>query len=179
MNIPEIYDYLMRARRDLWACLEGVPDEQLSELLLAGSKLRFHCIKDLVAHVPIIEDSWVHEDFLRDTPIWEAFPWMEALGGDGPFYAGVPLADLLEYWWAVEASTLKYLPTLTPDERTRRVVLGGPDGKESMVLDGLVWHVLGHEMRHTAQIAMLLRMQGVKPPQFDVIAYLPVHPVMR
>ena len=179
MNIPEIYDYLMRARRDLWACLEGVPDEKLSEPLLAGSKLRFHCIKDLVAHVPIIEDSWVHEDFLRDTPIWQAFPWMEALGGDGPFYAGVPLADLLEYWRAVEASTLKYLPTLTPDELTRQVVLGGPDGKESMALDGLVWHVLGHEMRHTAQIAMLLRMQGVKPPQFDVIAYLPVHPVMR
>lgn len=111
MNIPEIYDYLMRARRDLWACLEGVPDEKLSEPLLAGPKLRFHCIKDLVAHVPIIEDSWVHEDFLRDTPIWETLPWMEALGGDGPFYAGVPLADLLAYWRAVEESTLKYLPT--------------------------------------------------------------------
>jgi hypothetical protein len=24
MNIPEIYDYLKRARRDLWATLEGV-----------------------------------------------------------------------------------------------------------------------------------------------------------
>jgi hypothetical protein len=26
MNIPETYDYLARARRDLWATLEGVPD---------------------------------------------------------------------------------------------------------------------------------------------------------
>jgi hypothetical protein len=27
MNIPETYDYLVRARRDLWGTLEGVPDE--------------------------------------------------------------------------------------------------------------------------------------------------------
>lgn len=27
MNIPEVYDYLVRARRDLWAALEGVLDE--------------------------------------------------------------------------------------------------------------------------------------------------------
>jgi len=26
MNIPETYDYLARARRDLWATLEGAPD---------------------------------------------------------------------------------------------------------------------------------------------------------
>lgn len=175
MNIPEMYEYLMRARRDLWGVLEGTPDEILSKPLLEGEKLRFKSIKDLVAHVPIIEDSWIHEDFLRDTPIWEAFPWMEALGGDGPFYANAPLSDLLSYWRAVEESTLKYLPTLTGQELTRQVVLG--NGKESMTLDGLVWHVLVHEMRHTAQIALLLRMQRVAPPQFDVIAYLPAQEV--
>ena len=34
MNTPETYDYLVRARRDLWATLEGVPDEVLSRSLL-------------------------------------------------------------------------------------------------------------------------------------------------
>jgi hypothetical protein len=34
MNIPETYDYLVRARRDLWATLESVPDEILSRPLL-------------------------------------------------------------------------------------------------------------------------------------------------
>jgi uncharacterized damage-inducible protein DinB len=63
MNIPETYDYLVRARRDLWAVLEGVPDEVLSRPLLGGSRL--HCIKDLVAHVPAVEDFWLHEDILR------------------------------------------------------------------------------------------------------------------
>lgn len=37
MNIPETYDYLVRARRDLWAKLESVPDEVLSRPLLDGS----------------------------------------------------------------------------------------------------------------------------------------------
>src|SRR5258707_11967189 len=37
MNIPETYDYLVRARRDLWARLESVRDEVLSRPLLSGS----------------------------------------------------------------------------------------------------------------------------------------------
>ncbi len=53
MNIPETYDYLVRARRDLWPTLEGVPDEVLSRPLLDGSRL--HCIKDLVFHVSCLK----------------------------------------------------------------------------------------------------------------------------
>ncbi len=53
MNIPETYDYLVRARRDLWATLESVPDEVLPRLLLDGDRL--HCIKDLVFHVPALK----------------------------------------------------------------------------------------------------------------------------
>jgi uncharacterized damage-inducible protein DinB len=30
-------------------------------------------------------------------------------------------------------------------------------------VDGLLWHVMIHEMRHTAQIAVLLRTQGIEP----------------
>ncbi len=30
-----------------------------------------------------------------------------------------------------------------------------------------------HEMRQTAQIAMLLRTQGIKPPSLDLYSYLP------
>ena len=67
MNIPETYDYLVRARRDLWATLEGVPDEVLSRPLLDGSRL--HCIEDLVFHIPAVEDFWIHEDILRQQPV--------------------------------------------------------------------------------------------------------------
>ena len=46
MNIAETYDYIVRARRNLWAGLQGVSDEVLSRPLLNGDK--FHCIKDLM-----------------------------------------------------------------------------------------------------------------------------------
>lgn len=171
MNIPETYEYLVRARRDLWAVLESTPDEALSRPVLAGS--RFRCIKDLVLHIPMVEDSWVHEDFLRDSPVWTGYPALEK-AGDGPFFAEFSLGTLLNYWKAVESSTLSSLPRFSGAELARMVTLGGPDGQDSTRLDGLLWHVLIHEMRHTAQIGILLRQAGIKPPFLDLLKYLPI-----
>lgn len=170
MNIPETYDYLCRARLDLWARLESVPDDVLSRPVLSGK--RFHCIKDLILHVPMIEDSWLHEDIGRDTPVWEAFPTLVA-AEDGPNYAAFPLGTLLEYWRQVEASTLTYLGTLTSTEEARLVVVNGSQGEERFTVHGLLWHVMVHEMRHTAQIGVLLRQAGIKPPFLDLLNYLP------
>ena len=169
MNIPEIYDYLVRARRDLWTTLEGLPDEVLSRPLLDGA--RFHCIKDLVMHVPVVEDCWLHEDILRVEPMWKTIPALKNLD-DGPIYAGYALGTLLDYWRAVEQSTLAYLARLTDDE-VKRVVILHDSPEERYTLDGLLWHVMIHEMRHTAQIAVLLRMQRIKPPSLDLLFYLP------
>ena len=40
MDIPSFYDYLTRARRDLWAVLGAAPDEVLSKDVIPGR--RFH-----------------------------------------------------------------------------------------------------------------------------------------
>ncbi|WP_102125252.1 DinB family protein [Deinococcus planocerae] len=167
MNIPETYAYLVRARRDLWAALEGVPDEVLSRPLLDGE--RFRCIKDLVAHTAAVEDGWIHYTILRDVPVEDVFPAIKA-AGDGPVYAGFPLAELLDYWRAVEQSTLAYLSTLT-DVELERGVEDAPE--EHFRLGGLLWHVMLHEVRHTAQIVALLRTQGIRPPSLDLLFYLP------
>lgn len=170
LNIPDFYDYLVRARRDLWATLEALPEEKLSEAVLPGE--RFHSINDLVLHIPAVEDSWLHEDILRDTPVWDLVPEV-AGAADGPHQAHRPLADLLTYWRAVETSTLAQLPRLVPEELGRRVVVSGARGEQRFTVEGLLWHVLQHEVRHTAQIAVLLRQAGVKPPPLDLIRYLP------
>ena len=167
MNIPELYGYLMRARRDLWATLETVPDEVLARPLLDGE--RFHSIKDLVAHTAAVEDGWLHYTILRDTPVEDTFPAIKD-AGNGPVFAQFPLSELLDYWRAVERSTLTYLATLT-DADLERVVADGPE--EHFKLDGLLWHVMLHEVRHTAQIAALLRTQGIRPPSLDLFFYLP------
>ncbi len=168
MNIPETYAYLVRARRDLWAALERVPVEVLSRPLLEGE--RFHCIKDLVFHLADVEDGWLHFVILRDQqPMQKAFPELQ----NKPFYDAFPLETLLEYARAVERGTLAYLTTLTDDELERKVTDEDEQGRErEYTVDGLLWHVMIHEMRHTAQIAVLLRTQGIRPPSLDLLFYL-------
>jgi uncharacterized damage-inducible protein DinB len=162
MTIKDYYDYLVRARRDLWAFLETMPDEALAKQVLPGP--RFECIKDLISHIVAVEDSWIHEDILCDQPVWETVPELEN-AQDGPFYAAMPLEVLLHYWRAVEAITLTYLETLNPVELERLV-------EERFTVDGLIWHVMQHETRHTSQISMLARQLGFSPPQLDLIGYL-------
>lgn len=169
MNISEVYNYLVRARRDLWTTLESLPDEVLSRPLLDGSQ--FHCIKDFVSHIPTVEDGWIHEDILRDQSLGETIPDFKNLE-DGALFAEFELKVLLDYWRSVEQSTLTYLASLTDDELKRIVILhDSPD--EQFTVDGLLWHIMIHEMRHTAQICVLLRSQGIKPPSLDLLFYLP------
>jgi uncharacterized damage-inducible protein DinB len=169
MNIPETCDYLVRARRDLWATLEGAPDEILSHPLLNGARL--HCIKDLVFHVAVVEDCWLHEDILRDQPVHKTIPALKNAEWR-PVYGAFALKTLLDYWRLVEQSTLTYLAALTDDE-LKRIVIVHDAPEERYTVDGLLWHVMIHEMRHTAQIAVLLRTQGIEPPWLDLKNYLP------
>ena len=170
MNIPETYDYLVRARRDLWATLEGVPDEVLSRPLLDGAKL--HCIKDLLFHIASVEDFWIREEILREQPVRTTIPALKETRG-GPVFAGFALKTLLDYWRAVEQTTLAYLPTLDDEELKRVVSVHDRPGKRYTV-DGLLWNIIIHEARHVAQISVLLRTQGIAPPFLDLLKYLPV-----
>ena len=60
---------------------------------------------------------------------------------------------------------LPYLGVLTDDEWKR--VHDAPE--ERYTVDGLLWHGMIHEMRHPAQIAVLLRTEG----RLDLKNYLP------
>jgi uncharacterized damage-inducible protein DinB len=92
MNIAGIYDYLVRARRELWSTLEEAPGEVLSRPLLGGSQ--FHCIQDLVHHPAAVEDGWIHKDILREEPVRNSVPALQKTE-NGPVYAAVGLETLL------------------------------------------------------------------------------------
>jgi uncharacterized damage-inducible protein DinB len=169
MTVQTYYRYLTAARRDLWAFLESLPNEVLSKTVLPGE--RMHSMKDLMLHIAVVEDSWVHEDILRDAPVWE--------GTDGfphefekPYHDAKPFEWLLTYWKAVEQSTLTYLETLTDAELERGVIVESPTGNRTFSVGDLLWHVMQHETRHTAQLVMLGRIAGFKPPQLDLVRYL-------
>jgi uncharacterized damage-inducible protein DinB len=170
MNISEAYDYLVRARRDLWSALQDVPDEVLSRPLLDGAKL--HCIKDLVFHIAATEDFWICEEILREPPMRQTIPALKNTRG-GPIFAVVEIETLLHYWRIAEQRTLIYLPTLTNDELKRIVSVHDRPGKRYTV-DGLLWNLIIHEARHVAQISVLLRTQGIAPPFLDLLRYLPI-----
>lgn len=168
MNISTFYDYLVQARRPLWAALETLPDDSLAKDVLPGD--RFHSAKDLIAHIPAVEDSWLHEDILGDTPVWSDFAFF-AGKTEGASYAAVALSELLEYWQAVETSTLGYLANLNDADLKRDVTVQGRSGEEHFSTEHILWHVMQHEVRHTAQLAMLMRLAGQTPPRLDLIDF--------
>jgi uncharacterized damage-inducible protein DinB len=169
MNIPEIYDYLIRTRRNWWAALGAVPDEVLSRPL--AGKEWFPCLKDLVFHIATVEDGWLNMDILRRDPVLENFPTLR--DAEQGAVCGFKLETILDYYQAVEKSTLAYLATLTDDELKRVTTPHDDPEQHRFTVDGLLWHVIIHEVRHTAQIVVLLRTQGIKPPTLDLLWYLP------
>ena len=167
MNIEATYSYLTRARRDLWSTLESTSNEVLVRDLIGGP--RFHCIKDLLFHIPNVEDGWINGDIRRGTLVQDSFA---SLCKAGPDFSGFALGTLLDYWQHVEQFTLAWLHTLTSADLNNTVPVDDWPEK-NFTVDGLFSHVMIHEIRHTAQIAILLRTQGIKPPSLDLLFYLP------
>lgn len=163
-----MYGYLVRTRRDLRATLEATPEDVLSRPLIAAD--RFRCLKDMLFHVIEVEDGWVQGDIRRVPMIQEQFPSLRELPG-GPVFADVPLALLLDYWSAVENETHAYLATLTESDLMRAVPVEDWPEKQ-LTVHGLLWHVMIHEIRHSAQMVVLLRNAGVRPPSLDLLFYL-------
>ncbi|GAB1343642.1 DinB family protein [Gemmatimonas sp.] len=168
MTLQEMYGYLVRTRRDLRATLEATPEDVLSRPLIAAD--RFRCLKDMLFHVIEVEDGWVQGDIRRVPMIQEQFPSLRELPG-GPVFADVPLALLLDYWSAVENETHAYLATLTESDLMRAVPVEDWPEKQ-LTVHGLLWHVMIHEIRHSAQMVVLLRNAGVRPPSLDLLFYL-------
>ena len=176
MDISSFYAYLTRARRDLVSCLEKVPDDLLSRALIGGSK--FHSIKDLLFHIAEAEDGWLNMELLGREPVLESYPSLLAELGR-PSYGKFPLEHILEYWREVEEKSTKTLAQTTRTDLDLRIEVEdlqkeGGDNPVRTTLESLLWHVLQHEVRHTAQIVLLLRQQGITPPSLDLLFYLPI-----
>jgi uncharacterized damage-inducible protein DinB len=168
VTLQEMYDYVVRTRRDLRATLEATPDDVLSRPLVVAD--RFRCLKDMLFHVIEVEDGWIQGDIRRLPMIQEQFPSLRASPG-GPAFADVPLALLLDYWSAVENESCDFIATLSAADLTRVVTVADWPDKQ-LTVDGLLWHVMIHEVRHSAQMVVLLRNAGVRPPSLDLLFYL-------
>ena len=174
MNLPEMYSYLRHTRHQLWNALKEVPDEVLSRPL-AGEDW-FPCIKDLIFHVATVEDGWLNIDIFQREPVLEQFPILR--DAEEGAACGFKLETLLEYGQAVEKRTLETLDTLT-DKDLEQVVRPEDWRGLPFTVDGLLWHVMIHEMRHSAQIVVLLRQQGIEPPALDLLFFMADREIKR
>ncbi len=169
MTVQSFYDYLRRSRQDLFTFLRSMPIESISRDVIPGE--RFHSIKDLVIHIAVVEDSWLHEDILKDTPIWESVSGFPQ-NFEQEYHASQSLEWMLEYWLAVQKSTLSYLEKLEPEMLKTEIAMPREVGQEFFSVGEVLWHVMQHEVRHTAQIMVLARQLGFEPPQLDLIRYV-------
>ncbi|KQR40875.1 DinB family protein [Deinococcus sp. Leaf326] len=168
MDAPAFYAYLTRARRELWDMLRALPDEEVSRGVIPTEGAR--CLKDLAMHVAVVEDGWFRGDLLGQPLVLDGFGWPEPASADEYWHHGdKPLETVLAYWEAVEAATLAGWPELLEVAASDRRIPVDESRPETLAADEVLWHVMQHEVRHTAQMVQMLRLLGHKPPSLDLV----------
>ncbi len=169
MNVPDYYDYLRAAREQLWNFLRALPAEDLERDLIQGE--RIHNIKDLLLHVMDVEDHWVH-GVARGVRGYHDQDYAHEWGV--PNAQQYDLNWILSYGRSVQAETLRFLAS-SPDLDAQVALIQDDPEVSSVSLDQLMWNVMTHEVRHTAQIALLIRMLGHTPPWLDYLRFARPH----
>ncbi|WP_019587104.1 DinB family protein [Deinococcus apachensis] len=164
MNVREYYTYLSGAREQLWNFLRALPAADLDRSLIDGD--RFHNIKDLLLHVVDVEDHWVH-GIARQDGVASRYPhdWVQ------PHAEQYELSWILEYGQEVGDKTRTFLESGPDLSRPVKLIQDDP-ASDTVTLDQLMWHVMTHEVRHTAQIALLIRQLGHTPPWLDYLRFM-------
>ena len=80
--------------------------------------------------------------------------------------------SLTETWNRVEVYGREFLSTLKDEDLARPVdfMIGGAE-KRSMPLGELMHHAANHGVHHRGQLALLLRLLGYPPGNFDILFY--------
>jgi len=103
--------------------------------------------------------------------------WLERCGGAarGAELKGedYPTVDALrETWNRVEGYAREFLSRLKDEDLNRVVEFTlGPTGRRTMPLGELLHHAANHGVHHRGQVALLLRMLGHPPGNFDIFFF--------
>ena len=166
MNAREYYRYLAAAREQLWQFVRALPDEDLGRDLIGGGE-RFHNIKDLLLHITDVEDHWIHViargDGIKRSGDY-SYDWVR------PQAEQYDLNWILSYSQEVTEKTQRFLDSEPELERPVKLVQDDP-ASATVTLDQLLWHVMTHEVRHTAQISLMVRQLGHTPPWLDYLRF--------
>ena len=147
-GLPELLAYSDHERAKWRAWVEADPS-RLSLPVQDGG--RFPTIGSLLDHVFLVERRHLSR--------------ME--GATPPEATGVAPNDvkgLFEYGDLVRADFTRFVNTLDDATAAQRFTFSIPAGPQTMSRRKLATHVVLHEVRHLAQIALAARAAGVAPP---------------
>jgi uncharacterized damage-inducible protein DinB len=151
------YDYGYWANRKLFHVMEQMTTEQFTQAV-AGS---YGSVRNTMVHV--LSAEW---------------GWLERCGGEprGPQlsaddYSNV--AALAEAWATVERHVRTFLDTLRDEDLARLVEFVVPrgGGRRIMSVGELLQHAANHAVHHRGQVALLIRLLGYTPGNFDLLIY--------
>ncbi len=77
--------------------------------------------------------------------------------------------SLTETWNRVEVYVREFLSTLKDEDLARDFIIGGAE--YTMPLGELMHHAANHGVHHRGQVALLLRLLGYPPGNFDILFY--------
>ena len=147
-GLAELLSYSDHERAKWRAWLEADPS-RLSLPVQDGG--RFPTIGSLLDHMFLVERRHLAR--------------ME--GATPPDSTGVAAGDvkgLFEYGELVRADFTRFVSTLDDATAAQRFTFSIPTGPQTMSRRKLATHVVLHEVRHLAQIALAARAAGVAPP---------------
>jgi uncharacterized damage-inducible protein DinB len=156
-DLERLYDYGYWANRKIFTVLGQLTPDQFTKEV-AGS---YGSVRNTMVH--ILSAEW---------------GWLDRCGGPtrGPALKAenYPTVDsLIEAWTTVEAHLRGFLASLTDGDLRRDIEFQFPGGDRAHVmrLGDLMQHGANHGVHHRGQVALLLRVLGHVPGNFDLLIY--------
>ena len=161
--IREIWDYHYWANRRLFDVAAALGEEAAAREI--GAQFSAPSLRGMFAHVSGADRWWLER--------WKGTPAPTLAPGD-IYYGCEPrsLADVRERWDALEAEQRRFIASLTEPDLLRTVEgttrFGAPFKRP---LRMLLVHVPNHATHHRSEVATMLTMLGVSPPDTGINSY--------
>ncbi|HYF80763.1 MAG TPA: DinB family protein [Symbiobacteriaceae bacterium] len=117
---------------------------------------------DLAVHLCDVEWHWIWRNALRKES-WET-TW-----DPGRFRN---LDELLEYWATIHRATVEWLRDTPVSHLNQKLPMPYTDFPYA-TMNWIIYHVMEQEIHHRGQIFMLMRLQGLTPPELQRSIYQP------
>ena len=163
MKIDDLYPYWERERRMLFDGLDEVVQKLRVKRSQEDIEAVFHwipgggqrSISDTLRHMAYVE-HYIIDKLILDNEPKKILPGSLFPREDYPTFA-----DVIRLMHEVHETTIAAYDRLTPEDLTREI----PAFRRVLPIERLLWSIVQEEAHHRGQVYILLRMQGIPPPQ--------------